>query len=82
MSAPSNELAMFLEEIVLLLGGVCALESVSEKAVLRIAIGLRRAYQRAQHRQARREQVARAPHPAFSQLLRLVRARQRTGGAL
>ncbi len=73
-SRPSRDpLAALFRDVVLVLGGVFAVEGTDDETVKRVAAGLERVYRRAQNSAPSREasQPRLAPHPAIARLLRL-----------
>ena len=79
MTAPvGNELSELFREVVLILGGVFAVRKTDDETICQVARGLDRAYRRAVLKRAGPQvgtsgsDIAFAPHPAITGLLRLV----------
>lgn len=68
-----DELATLFRDVVLVLGGVFAVQGTDDETIRRVAGGLERVYRRA--RQGSQRSAASAPrltpHPAIAELLRL-----------
>lgn len=71
-------LAAFFREVVLILGGIFAVDGTDEQTVERVAAALERAYRRAlQKTGPERKRNPLTPHPAIASLLRFINT---TGG--
>ena len=70
---PRDELAVLFRDVVLILGGVFAVQGTDDETIERVAKGLECAYRRARGRTDRPVSPTPklAPHPAISALLRL-----------
>jgi len=67
-----DDVTRLFREVVLVLGGVFAVEGTDDRTVRRVATGLERVYQRARHQpQVPKPNAPLAPHPAIAALLRL-----------
>jgi len=67
--------ARLFREVVLVLGGVFAVQGTDDETIRRVAAGLERVYRRARlNKQATTASQALAPHPAIAGLLRLTEA--------
>lgn len=69
---PRDPMASLFRDVVLVLGGVFAVQGTDDETVRRVARGLDRAYRRARGIPAERGPIPNlAPHPAIAALLRL-----------
>ena len=70
---PREPLAALFRDVVLVLGGVFAIQGTDDETVKRVAAGLERVYRRARHSTPTREASPPRldPHPAIADLLRL-----------
>jgi len=67
-----DDLALLFRDVVLVLGGVFAVEGTDDRTIRRVAAGLERVYQRARRQAAPAPRRAvLSPHPAIAGLLRL-----------
>ena len=66
--------ARLFREVVLVLGGVFAVQGTDDETIHRVAAGLERVYRRARQNQRATTSQALAPHPAIAGLLRLTEA--------
>ena len=70
-----DEVARLFREVVLVLGGVFAVQGTDDETIRRVAVGLEGAYRRARSRDPQATRHARrAPHPAIVALLSLTEA--------
>lgn len=70
-----DDQARLFREVVLVLGGVFAVQGTDDETISRVAAGLERVYRRARHNQRHTNaSQALAPHPAIAALLRLTAA--------
>ena len=70
-----DDQARLFREVVLVLGGVFAVQGTDDETVRRVAAGLERVYRRArQNQRSTTANQALAPHPAIAALLRLTAA--------
>ena len=70
---PRDQLAVLFRDVVLILGGVFAVQGTDDETIERVAKGLECAYRRARGRTDRPASTGPnlAPHPAISALLRM-----------
>ena len=67
--------ARLFREVVLVLGGVFAVQGTDDETIRRVATGLERVYRRArQNSESTTASQSLAPHPAIAALLRLTAA--------
>ena len=67
-----DDLAQLFRDVVLVLGGVFAVEGTDDRTIRRVATGLERVYRRARRDvDPEPRPAALAPHPAIAGLLRL-----------
>ena len=67
-----DDVARLFRDVVLVLGGVFAVEGTDDRTIRRVATGLERVYQRARHQpQASKPTPRLTPHPAIAALLQL-----------
>ena len=67
-----DDVARLFRDVVLVLGGVFAVEGTDDRTIRRVATGLERVYQRARCKgREPRPRAAMAPHPAIAALLQL-----------
>jgi hypothetical protein len=67
-----DALARLFRDVVLVLGGVFAVEGTDDRTIRRVAAGLERVYERARRETAPNpKRPALSPHPAIAGLLRL-----------
>ena len=70
-----DDQARLFREVVLVLGGVFAVQGTDDETVRRVAAGLERVYRRTrQNHRVTTTSQALAPHPAIAALLRLTAA--------
>ncbi len=68
---PQDDQAQLFHEVVLVLGGVFAVQGTDDETIRRVASGLQRVYRRARHKQ---RAATLTPHPAIAALLHLTEA--------
>ena len=67
-----DDVTRLFRDVVLVLGGVFAVEGTDDRTIRRVATGLERVYQRARHQpRAPKPSPPLAPHPAIAALLQL-----------
>lgn len=67
-----DDVTRLFRDVVLVLGGVFAVEGTDDRTIRRVATGLERVYQRARHPpRAPKPSPPLAPHPAIAALLQL-----------
>ncbi|PID38739.1 MAG: hypothetical protein CSB49_04035 [Proteobacteria bacterium] len=70
-----DDQARLFREVVLVLGGVFAVQKTDDETIRRVAAGLERVYRRArQNQRSTTSSQALAPHPAIAGLLRITEA--------
>ena len=67
-----DPLAQLFREVVLVLGGVFAVQGTDDETIRNVAAGLESVWRRSRTRRTRSHAARLAPHPAIAALLRLV----------